>query len=70
MKNPTNAGFAQDYNAQVAVDQQSLLIVGCALSNHPNDSRGALSPRWLPFHRRSARRRLQRWTLATLAPRH
>ncbi len=41
MKNPTNAGFEQDYNVQVAVDQQSLLIVGCALSNHPNDSQEA-----------------------------
>ena len=41
MKNPTNAGFEQDYNAQVAVDQASLLIVGCALSNHPNDSQEA-----------------------------
>jgi transposase len=41
MKNPTNAGFEQDYNAQMAVDQQSLLIVGCALSNHPNDSQEA-----------------------------
>jgi hypothetical protein len=40
MKNPTNAGFEQDYNVQIAVDQQSLLIVGCALSNHPNDRRG------------------------------
>jgi hypothetical protein len=38
MKNPTDAGFEQDYNAQVAVDQGSLLIVGWALSNHPNDS--------------------------------
>src|SRR5207245_9702660 len=38
MKNPTNAGFEQDYNAQVAVDQASLLIVVNALSNHPNDS--------------------------------
>ncbi len=38
MKNPTNAGFEQDYNAQIAVDQKSLLIVGYALSNHPNDS--------------------------------
>ncbi|MFL5591269.1 MAG: transposase, partial [Ktedonobacteraceae bacterium] len=38
MKNPTNAGFEQDYTAQVAVDQGSLLIVGHALSNHPNDS--------------------------------
>jgi hypothetical protein len=41
MKNPTNAGFEQDYNAQVAVDQKSLLIVGCALSNHTNDSKEA-----------------------------
>ena len=41
MKNPTNTGFEQDYNAQVAVDQASLLIVGCALSNHPNDTQEA-----------------------------
>src|SRR5216683_3749049 len=41
MKNPTNAGFEQDYNAQIAVDQASLLIVGYALSNHPNDSQEA-----------------------------
>jgi hypothetical protein len=38
MKNPTNAGFEQDYNAQIAVDQKRLLIVGYALSNHPNVS--------------------------------
>ncbi len=41
MKNPTDHGFDQDYNAQVAVEQQSLLIVGTALSNHPNDSHEA-----------------------------
>jgi transposase len=41
MKSATHAGFEQDYNAQVAVDQKSLLIVGCALSNHPNDSQEA-----------------------------
>ena len=41
MKNPTDAAFEQDYNAQVAVDQGSLLIVGWALSNHPNDSQEA-----------------------------
>jgi transposase len=41
MKNPTNAGFEQDYNVQIAVDQESLLIVGSALSNHPNDSQEA-----------------------------
>jgi len=38
---PDDAGFAQDYNAQVVVEQQSLLIVGSALSNHPNDSHKA-----------------------------
>jgi len=37
MKNSTNQGFDQDYNAQVAVDQESLLIVGESLSNHPSD---------------------------------
>jgi len=41
MKSSTHAGFEQDYNAQLAVDQGSLLIVGCALSNHPNDSQEA-----------------------------
>jgi transposase len=41
MKNPTNRGFEQDYNAQIAVDQASLLIVGFSLSNHPNDSQEA-----------------------------
>jgi transposase len=37
MKNSANSGFDQHYNAQVAVDQASLLIVATALSNHPND---------------------------------
>jgi len=41
MKNPTDQGFDQDYNAQVAVEQQSLLIVGASLSNHPNDTHEA-----------------------------
>jgi transposase len=41
MKNPTDAGFDQDYNVQLAVDQASLLIVGAALSNHPNDTQEA-----------------------------
>ena len=30
-------GFNQDYNAQIAVDQGTNLIVGFSLSNHPND---------------------------------
>ena len=37
MKNSRDQGVNQDYNAQVAVDQESLLIVGDSLSNHPND---------------------------------
>jgi transposase len=37
MKNSSSAGFEQAYNAQVAVDQDSYLIVACSLSNHPND---------------------------------
>jgi hypothetical protein len=37
MKSSSSAGFEQAYNAQVAVDQESLLIVACSLSNHPND---------------------------------
>ena len=39
MKNSTNAGFDQHYNVQVAVDQDSMLIVASCLSNHPNDQR-------------------------------
>jgi transposase len=37
MKNSTDQGFDQHYNAQVAVEQDSLLIVGHALSGHVND---------------------------------
>jgi hypothetical protein len=37
MKNPTDDGFDQYYNAQVAVDHDSRLIVSHSLSNHPND---------------------------------
>lgn len=37
MKHSRSEGFEQDYNAQVAVDQASLLIVGVSLSNHPTD---------------------------------
>jgi transposase len=37
MKCSSSAGFEQAYNAQVAVDQDSFLIVACSLSNHPND---------------------------------
>jgi len=51
MKNSTDEGFDQHYNAQVAVDQASLLIVAPSLSNHPNDKKeaeptiDAISPR-------------------------
>lgn len=41
MKNSTNQGVDQHYNVQVAVDQQSLLILAPALSNHPNDKQEA-----------------------------
>jgi transposase len=41
MKNSTNKGVDQHYNAQVAVDQASLLIIANALSNHPNDKQEA-----------------------------
>lgn len=37
MKNSTDQGFDQHYNAQAAVEQDSLLIVGTSLSNHAND---------------------------------
>ena len=42
MKNSNNAGFDQHYNAQVAVDQDSLLIVAHTLSNHPTDQAEAI----------------------------
>jgi transposase len=39
MKNSTDDGFDQHYNAQAVVDQASLLVVATSLSNHPNDQR-------------------------------
>ena len=42
MKNSTNTGVDQHYNIQVANDQESLLIVAHALSNHPNDKQEAI----------------------------
>jgi hypothetical protein len=42
MKNSTDDGFDQNYNAQIAVDQQSLLIVSATLSNHPSDRAEAI----------------------------
>lgn len=42
MKNSTDAGFDQHYNAQVAVEQEHGLILAYTLSNHPNDQAEAL----------------------------
>jgi hypothetical protein len=42
MKKSTDAGFEQQYNAQLAVEQQHGLIVAYSLSNHPNDQAEAL----------------------------
>jgi transposase len=42
MKNSRDDGFGQNYNAQMAVDQDSLLIVGNGVSNHPNDKKEAI----------------------------
>ena len=42
MKNSTDGGFDQHYNVQVAVDQDSLFVVGNTLSNHPVDTYEAL----------------------------
>lgn len=39
MKSGSTGAFEQDYNAQTAVDQESYLIVGTDLSNHPNDKK-------------------------------
>ena len=43
MKNGTDAGFDQHYNAQLVVDQASLLVVSTTLSDHPNDQ-GEVAP--------------------------
>jgi len=51
MKNSTDEGFDQHYNAQAAVDQENLFIVAATVSNHPNDQHAvgptadAISPR-------------------------
>jgi transposase len=37
MKNSHNDGFDQHYNAQIATDHNSLLVVAHSLSNHAND---------------------------------
>jgi len=42
MKNSNNQGFDQHYNAQAAVDQSSILIVGNTLSDQPNDQQEAV----------------------------
>jgi len=42
MKNSTDDGFDQHYNVQVAVDHDSLFVVGNALSNHPVDTYEAI----------------------------
>jgi transposase len=42
MKNSTNSGFDQHYNAQAAVEQDHLLIVAATVSNHPTDHAEAL----------------------------
>jgi len=41
MKNSTNTGYDQHYNAQVVVTQDSRFIVAASLSNHPNDKQEA-----------------------------
>jgi transposase len=42
MKNSRDEGFDQNYNAQVAVEQDSRLIVSPGVSNHPNDKNEAI----------------------------
>jgi hypothetical protein len=41
MKNSTNDGFNQHYNVQVAVEQESFMVVANGLSSHPNDNQEA-----------------------------
>lgn len=40
MKDGATGGFVQAYNAQVAVDEQSQVIVACTLSSQPSDAAG------------------------------
>jgi transposase len=42
MKNASNSGFDQHYNAQVVVDHESRLLVGNWLCDHTNDKQAAL----------------------------
>ena len=42
MKNSTDQGFNQAYNAQAVVDQASLLAIGNRVTNHPNDKNETL----------------------------
>lgn len=42
MKNGNKKGFEQCFNGQAAVEHKSRLIVGNALSNHPNDKQEAI----------------------------
>ena len=42
MKNSANGGFDQHYNTQIAVDQDSMFVVGNTLSNHPVDTYEAI----------------------------
>ena len=42
MKNSTDDGFDQHYNVQVAVEQESFLVVSNTLSNHVTDQQGAI----------------------------
>ncbi len=42
MKNSCDEGFDQHYNVQVAVEQDSRLIIGSTVSNHPNDKGEAI----------------------------
>jgi len=76
MKNPTDQGFDQDYNAQIAVEQGSLFIVGHALSNHPNDTHEAEPYPHRGFSRRRSARRVLRlcaqttWATTTVPAAH
>ena len=66
MKNSTDAGFDQHYNAQAAVDQDSRMIVGGTVSAHANDQGEAL-PTVEPSRRKWGRRAGRRWITATSA---
>ena len=67
MKNSRDAGVTQQYNAQAAVEQNTLLIVGASLSHHANDVLDVAPPLAAIARKRSEPPRRPRWMRAISA---